>query len=113
MSRILAPHRSFCSSGSWEAAGIQSGLEPTLLSDLIGASLISLMARVEELEDKIDDHAINHHPAVPKEGVWRGGDFFDLKVSTLPAREPLSCRCGLAPQRSRGVCGMCKGGLGL
>ncbi len=50
-------------------------LEHTMLPDLIGASLISLMARVDQLEEKVDDHAINHHPAMPEEGVWRGEDF--------------------------------------
>lgn len=50
-------------------------LEHTMLPDLIGASLVSLMARVDELEDKIDNHAVHHHPATPKQGVWRGEDF--------------------------------------
>jgi serine O-acetyltransferase len=50
-------------------------LEHTMLPDLIGVSLISLMARVDKLEDTIDDHRNNHHQAEPLEGIWRGEDF--------------------------------------
>ncbi len=50
-------------------------LEHTMLPDLIGVSLISLMARVDKLEEQIDDHKNNHHPVTPREGIWRGEDF--------------------------------------
>jgi hypothetical protein len=50
-------------------------LEHTMLPDLIGVSLTSLMARVDTLEGQIDDHRNNHHPVTPHEGIWRGEDF--------------------------------------
>jgi serine O-acetyltransferase len=56
-------------------SGHTPDLEHTILPDLIGASLIALMARVDRLEEKMDDHANNHHPATPKDGLWRGEDF--------------------------------------
>lgn len=56
-------------------AGHKPDLEHTMLPDLIGVSLTSLMARVDMLEDRIDDHRNNHHPHTPLEGVWRGEDF--------------------------------------
>jgi serine O-acetyltransferase len=57
------------------SSGHKPDLEHTMLPDLIGVSLISLMARVDKLEDQIDDHRNNHHPATPRAGVWRGEDF--------------------------------------
>jgi serine O-acetyltransferase len=50
-------------------------LEHAMLPDLIGASLISLMTRVGELEKRINGRATNHHFEVSKEGFWRGEDF--------------------------------------
>lgn len=51
-------------------------LQHTLMPDMIGASVISLMARVDALEQRIR----GVHPAVPAvhlpdQGVWRGEDF--------------------------------------
>jgi serine O-acetyltransferase len=50
-------------------------LEHAMLPDLIGASLISLMTRVGELEKRINGRATNHHFEVSKEGFWKGEDF--------------------------------------
>jgi len=51
-------------------------LEHGLLPDVIGESLVALVARVEELERRIDGR---HEPLpalpVPYHGVWRGEDF--------------------------------------
>lgn len=55
--------------------GHKPDLEHTMLPDLIGVSLVSLMARVDKLEDQIDDHRNNHHPVTPFAGIWRGEDF--------------------------------------
>jgi serine O-acetyltransferase len=50
-------------------------LNHTMLPDTIGASLVSLMVRVDELEAQIADHHNNHHAVAPVGGVWRGEDF--------------------------------------
>ncbi len=50
-------------------------LNHTTLPDTIGMSLVSLMARVDQLEAQISDHQTNHHPLTPVGGVWRGEDF--------------------------------------
>jgi serine O-acetyltransferase len=50
-------------------------LEHAILPDLIGASLVSLMTRVDGLEKKISGHATNQPFEVSKEGFWRGEDF--------------------------------------
>lgn len=51
-------------------------LEHGILPDVIHESLISLMARVEELEQRIDGFQ-ERVPALhePDDGVWRGEDF--------------------------------------
>jgi serine O-acetyltransferase len=53
-----------------------SDLEHSILPDVIHESLISLMARVEELEQRVDGFQ-EPTPALfePHNGVWRGGDF--------------------------------------
>jgi serine O-acetyltransferase len=50
-------------------------LEHTQLPDLVGVTLQSLLARVDELERRIDGHV--EHPEVhaPTAGVWHGEDF--------------------------------------
>jgi serine O-acetyltransferase len=51
-------------------------LEHGVLPDVIHESLISLMARVEELEQRIDGvHESLSAVRVPDDGVWRGDDF--------------------------------------
>ncbi len=50
-------------------------LDHTRLPDLIGTTLVSLMERVDRLEEEIEDHQNNHHPATPVGGLWRGEDF--------------------------------------
>ncbi len=51
-------------------------LEHGALPDVIGESVVALVARVEELERRINGH---HEPLpplhVPSHGVWRGEDF--------------------------------------
>lgn len=50
-------------------------LNETLLPDLVGTSLQSLLRRVDVLEMMVEGHA-NHHDARPSEtGVWSGEDF--------------------------------------
>ena len=50
-------------------------LNHTALPDLIGVSLISLMARVDALEDELQSHSNIPHPATPEGRVWHGEDF--------------------------------------
>jgi hypothetical protein len=51
-------------------------LNHTALPDTIGTALTTLMARVDALEERLNGHeSILPHPAVPKEGAWRGEDF--------------------------------------
>jgi serine O-acetyltransferase len=50
-------------------------LEHTMLPDMIGASLISLMTRMNQLEERINGHANGHHPEMTKEGFWREEDY--------------------------------------
>lgn len=51
-------------------------LEHGVLPDVIGDSLISLMARVEELEGRVDGlHEAVGVPHAPSMGTWRGEDF--------------------------------------
>ena len=46
------------------------------LPDLVGVSLISLMARVDALEAQLDHHSTNiPHPEMPTGRVWHGEDF--------------------------------------
>jgi serine O-acetyltransferase len=60
-------------------------LEHNRLPDMIGESLVELMKRVDELEERINGHTErekvlagmepSHHMHVPEDGVWRGEDF--------------------------------------
>jgi serine O-acetyltransferase len=51
-------------------------LDHTALPDLVGKTLISLMERVEHLEERINGHVTEiPHPHVEKDGSWRGEDF--------------------------------------
>ncbi|UCC85553.1 MAG: serine O-acetyltransferase [Anaerolineales bacterium] len=51
-------------------------LEHGILPDVIGDSLISLMARVEDLEQRVDGlHEPVAAPHAPSLGAWRGEDF--------------------------------------
>jgi serine O-acetyltransferase len=50
-------------------------LNHTMLPDLIGVSLISLMARVDALEDEVQSHSSIPHPATPEGRIWHGEDF--------------------------------------
>jgi serine O-acetyltransferase len=51
-------------------------LEHTLMPDMIGQSVISLMARMDALETRIIGHESNHSPSyIAEQGVWRGEDF--------------------------------------
>ncbi len=51
-------------------------LEHTLMPDMIGQSVISLMARMDALEKRITGHESNHPtPYLAEQGVWRGEDF--------------------------------------
>ena len=47
-----------------------------LLPDVIGDSLVALMARVEELEQRLEGREAPAPPVhMPEHGVWRGEDF--------------------------------------
>jgi serine O-acetyltransferase len=54
-------------------------LEHGRLPDTIGETVVSLMARVEDLEKYLDDHehppAPGHKVHAPDQGIWRGEDF--------------------------------------
>jgi serine O-acetyltransferase len=51
-------------------------LEHTALPDLVGVTLVSLMSRVDALENRINGHeTIAPHPHVPEAGAWQGADF--------------------------------------
>ena len=51
-------------------------LDHTVLPDMIGASVISLMSRVEALEQVVTGREpVVFAPHVPKNGSWRGDDF--------------------------------------
>jgi serine O-acetyltransferase len=51
-------------------------LEHTALPDLVGKTIVSLMERVELLEERINGHVTElPHPHVDKDGSWRGEDF--------------------------------------
>jgi serine O-acetyltransferase len=57
-------------------AGAPPDLEHTMLPDMIGVSVISLMSRVDALEQRLE----NHEQAVPtlqppEHGFWHGEDF--------------------------------------
>jgi serine O-acetyltransferase len=51
-------------------------LDHTRLPDTVGASLLALMSRVDELEKLVDGHVVGDpHLHAPEEGVWHGEDF--------------------------------------
>jgi serine O-acetyltransferase len=51
-------------------------LEHTLMPDMIGQSVISLMARMDAVERRITGHEDNHPtPYLVEQEVWRGEDF--------------------------------------
>ncbi len=51
-------------------------LEHTLMPDMIGQSVISLMARVDALERLIGSRTETAHaPPLPERGLWHGEDF--------------------------------------
>jgi serine O-acetyltransferase len=51
-------------------------LEHTRLPDAIGASLVSLMSRMDALEQLVTGHATHDkHLQLPDHGVWHGEDF--------------------------------------
>jgi serine O-acetyltransferase len=50
--------------------------EHTLMPDMIGQSVISLMARVDALEQRVTGrHEAGHGPHLPERGIWHGEDF--------------------------------------
>ncbi len=51
-------------------------LEHTLMPDMIGASVISLMSRMDALEQRVTGRdLVSHTPRPPDHGVWHGDDF--------------------------------------
>jgi serine O-acetyltransferase len=50
-------------------------LEHSLLPDLVGVTLQSLIARVDELERRVDGHVEHTDVHLPTAGVWYGEDF--------------------------------------
>ena len=51
-------------------------MEHTLLPDMIGQSVISLMSRMDALEQRIAGYErANSTPHLPEHGVWHGEDF--------------------------------------
>jgi serine O-acetyltransferase len=50
-------------------------LESAFMPDLLGASLHSLLARVDELEMVVEGHAHRHDVRPSESGVWSGEDF--------------------------------------
>ncbi len=57
-------------------AGDAPDLDHTLLPDMIGASVISLMARMDALEKIVTGREpVAFGPHVPENGSWRGDDF--------------------------------------
>ncbi len=56
--------------------GDSPDLQHTLMPDMIGASVISLMARVDALEQRLRGSEPAAHPLhIPEQGIWRGEDF--------------------------------------
>jgi serine O-acetyltransferase len=56
-------------------AGDRPDLEHTLLPDLVGVSLQSLLTRVDALETAVTGHHPERVIHVPQAGVWHGEDF--------------------------------------
>ena len=51
-------------------------LEHTLMPDMIGQSVISLMARMDALEQRITGRQqTDQGPHLPEQGLWHGEDF--------------------------------------
>lgn len=50
-------------------------LENAVLPDLVGVTLQSLIARVDELERRVDGHVEHVDVRLPTAGVWHGEDF--------------------------------------
>ncbi len=50
-------------------------LEHSLLPDLVGVTLQSLLARVDELERRVNGYVEHEDIHLPEAGVWRGEDF--------------------------------------
>ena len=50
-------------------------LEHGSLPDLVGVTLQSLIARVDELEHRVDGHVEHRDVHLPTAGVWHGEDF--------------------------------------
>ena len=55
--------------------GALAGAGDTLLPDLIGASLQSLLTRVDRLENMADGHGTSPAIRPPEAGIWHGEDF--------------------------------------
>jgi serine O-acetyltransferase len=49
--------------------------DDALLPDLVGASLQSLMRRLDRLESLADGHLVDHTIRPPDAGIWHGEDF--------------------------------------
>jgi serine O-acetyltransferase len=56
-------------------AAIPPDLEESRLPDLVGASLVSLLDRVDHLETAVTGHTADTAPRLGSDGVWTGGDF--------------------------------------
>ncbi len=51
-------------------------LDHALMPDMIGASVISLMSRMDALEQRVTGRElVSHTPRPPEDGVWHGDDF--------------------------------------
>jgi serine O-acetyltransferase len=50
-------------------------LDSAFMPDLLGASLMSLLSRVDELEVVVEGHRDHDDPRPSKAGVWSGEDF--------------------------------------
>jgi serine O-acetyltransferase len=50
-------------------------LEHTDLPDLVGATLVSLMKRVDQMEQRLHIQSNGSAPHIPDAGIWRGEDF--------------------------------------
>jgi serine O-acetyltransferase len=58
------------------SATARPDMEHTLLPDMIGQSVISLMSRMDALEQRIAGYErVNSTPHLPEHGVWHGEDF--------------------------------------
>lgn len=57
---------------------ITPDLDHTLLPDTVNAALVSIMERLDDLEEQTTTHQVHHHQHevhAPQNGVWRGDDF--------------------------------------